>query len=127
MPGLSHLGRFSEPALLILDIGLPDASGWEVARWLEQITDPVPIIIISGLPPEAKQLRRFHPAFVDGLPTPRTNLVACSSYAGGMPCRAYRSFRRSSQPRRPTRQSPMPHSIQENTTMPVSSAPESSA
>ena len=50
-----------KPGLLILDITLPDATGWEVARWLESISKPVPIIIISGSTPQTKQLQRFHP------------------------------------------------------------------
>jgi len=69
-------GTFSEareqmavkPALLILDITLPDATGWDVANFLELLTNPVPIILISGSTPEAKQLRRFHP--VAFLPKP---------------------------------------------------------
>jgi two-component system KDP operon response regulator KdpE len=56
------------PALLILDLTLPDASGWDVATWLESITEPVPIIIISGSTPDAQHVRRFHP--VAFLPKP---------------------------------------------------------
>ena len=29
-----------KPALLILDLTLPDATGWDVAAWLESLTDP---------------------------------------------------------------------------------------
>ncbi|HMA36852.1 MAG TPA: response regulator [Chloroflexia bacterium] len=47
------------PALLILDIGLPDGSGWDVAGWVESLIAPVPIIVISGQPPDRRQLRRF--------------------------------------------------------------------
>lgn len=57
-----------KPALLILDITLPDATGWDVANWLESLTAPVPIILISGGTPEATRLRRFHP--VAFLPKP---------------------------------------------------------
>src|SRR5947207_14320317 len=32
-----------KPALMILDITLPDATGWDVAAWLESMADPVPI------------------------------------------------------------------------------------
>ena len=56
------------PRLLILDIALPDGTGWEVARWLESISQPVPILVISGHPPDATQIQRFHP--VAFLPKP---------------------------------------------------------
>lgn len=57
-----------KPALLILDLTLPDASGWEVAAWLESLTTPAPIVLISGGTPDATHLARFHP--VAFLPKP---------------------------------------------------------
>src|SRR5689334_2025922 len=57
-----------KPALLILDLTLPDATGWDVAAWLESLTSPVPIVLISGGTPDAAHLRRFHP--VAFLPKP---------------------------------------------------------
>ena len=73
---VSQAGTFREateamalkPALMILDITLPDATGWDVARWLESLTDPVPIVLISGGTPDAGNLRRFAP--VAFLPKP---------------------------------------------------------
>ncbi len=61
------LDRISiKPSLMILDINLPDLSGWKVAQWLEQQISDVPIIVTSGLPPDAKQLEHFKPvAFLD--------------------------------------------------------------
>ena len=50
-----------KPHLMILDINLPDATGWDVANWLESITEPVPIIVISGLTPDPKRLQQFQP------------------------------------------------------------------
>ncbi len=50
-----------KPHLMILDINLPDATGWDVAKFLEQITDPVPIIVISGMPADGNRMRRFKP------------------------------------------------------------------
>src|SRR5205823_6462394 len=50
-----------KPALLILDIHLPDASGWEVAGWIESMTEPMPIVVISGLPPDARRVKHYHP------------------------------------------------------------------
>jgi DNA-binding response OmpR family regulator len=49
-----------KPSLAILDINLPDASGWEVADWLESMTADVPLLIISGLAPEPTQMARYH-------------------------------------------------------------------
>jgi two-component system, OmpR family, KDP operon response regulator KdpE len=52
-----------KPALVILDINLPDASGWEVAQWLEEQDVPVPIVVMSGhSAPSLQQWRHFHPA-----------------------------------------------------------------
>ncbi|MDQ2810076.1 MAG: response regulator [Chloroflexota bacterium] len=49
------------PALLVLDIALPDATGWDVAAWLESVQQAVPIVVISGRPPLAAGMTRFHP------------------------------------------------------------------
>lgn len=57
-----------KPALMILDITLPDATGWDVAAWLESLTTPVPIVLISGGTPDAEHVQRFHP--VGFLPKP---------------------------------------------------------
>jgi DNA-binding response OmpR family regulator len=73
---VSEVGTFREaieqlelkPALMILDITLPDATGWDVAAWLESLTTPVPMVLISGGTPDAKHLRQFHP--VAFLPKP---------------------------------------------------------
>ena len=53
-----------KPHLMILDLRLPDATGWDVANWLDSLTDRVPIIVISGYTPDAQQLQRFSPAAV---------------------------------------------------------------
>src|SRR5215212_8809102 len=53
-----------KPHLMILDIGLPDATGWDVAAWLKSLTDPVPIIVISGFTPDPRQVQRFTPVAV---------------------------------------------------------------
>jgi DNA-binding response OmpR family regulator len=59
-----------KPLLMILDITLPDATGGDVARWLESLTGQVPIVRISGTTPEAKRMKQFHP--VAFLPKPFT-------------------------------------------------------
>lgn len=50
-----------KPNLMILDINLPDATGWNVADWLESVTSDVPIIVISGFMPDEKRLQQFKP------------------------------------------------------------------
>jgi DNA-binding response OmpR family regulator len=48
-----------KPDLVILDIHLPDASGWDVVNWIESQTRPVPIIVMSGMSrPSTKQLQQ---------------------------------------------------------------------
>jgi DNA-binding response OmpR family regulator len=37
-----------EPALLILDAGLPDASGWDLLDWLARCGRVVPVVMIAG-------------------------------------------------------------------------------
>ena len=49
------------PALMILDINLPDATGWDVAAWLERHIGQVPVILMSGGTPDIKRLARLHP------------------------------------------------------------------
>src|SRR6478752_7675613 len=54
------------PQLMILDIGLPDATGWDVMRWAETLSVEVPTIVISALKPERRQMKQFTPAtFLD--------------------------------------------------------------
>ena len=50
-----------KPNLMILDINLPDATGWNVADWLESVTSDVPVIVISGFTPDEKRLKQFKP------------------------------------------------------------------
>jgi two-component system KDP operon response regulator KdpE len=48
-----------KPQLMILDIRLPDATGWDVAQWAESISASAPTIIISGSKPEQGEMKRF--------------------------------------------------------------------
>lgn len=47
--GLSTAGR-ARPDLILLDLGLPEIDGWEVARRLkaDALTRPIPIIALSA-------------------------------------------------------------------------------
>ncbi|HST03843.1 MAG TPA: response regulator [Chloroflexia bacterium] len=48
-----------KPAIVILDINLPDATGWDVAEWLRSLSQDVPVLMMSAYPrPGAKQLNK---------------------------------------------------------------------
>jgi two-component system KDP operon response regulator KdpE len=49
------------PQMIILDIGLPDATGWEVAEWAKTLDVSAPIIVISASEPDRRQMARFSP------------------------------------------------------------------
>ena len=49
------------PELMILDILLPDATGWDFAQWAETVSASVPTIVISGSKPDRRQMARFTP------------------------------------------------------------------
>ena len=76
-------GSFSEaidnlavrPQLMILDIGLPDGTGWDVAGWAESIDASAPIIIISGSKPQRGQLERLTAATFLHKPFPLRDLL----------------------------------------------------
>jgi CheY-like chemotaxis protein len=60
-----------KPGVIILDINLPDASGWDVAEWLDTQNLAVPVIAISGyVTPTREQMQHYHPAAF--LPKPFT-------------------------------------------------------
>ncbi len=49
------------PDLLLLDINLPDQTGWEVLRELKRRGNAVPTIIISAVRVNQNRLDEFHP------------------------------------------------------------------
>ena len=49
------------PSLAIVDVTGPAGAGWDVAHWLQQTTDSVPLMLISDAIPDAKHLQRYHP------------------------------------------------------------------
>lgn len=64
------------PALLILDLDLPDAPGWDVAAWVESITRPVPLVVLSDGTPDAEKVWRFQPIAVVRKPVALHDLLA---------------------------------------------------
>jgi DNA-binding response OmpR family regulator len=76
-------GMAIKPHLLILDITLPDATGWDVANWLEEQTSPVPIIVISGMAPDPDRIDQFKPKAFLGKPFGMRELLnLVEKYAG---------------------------------------------
>src|SRR3954452_20342077 len=50
------------PDVLVLDINLPDESGWEVLRRLGDQRDGLRVVVISAAPLSPKRLAEFKPA-----------------------------------------------------------------
>jgi DNA-binding response OmpR family regulator len=49
------------PDLMLLDINLPDRTGWDVLRELRRQDADVPTIVISAVRPNPSRLAEFHP------------------------------------------------------------------
>jgi DNA-binding response OmpR family regulator len=49
------------PDLLLLDINLPDETGWEVLRELKRHGNDVPTIVVSAVRVSQSRLAEFHP------------------------------------------------------------------
>lgn len=49
------------PDLLLLDINLPDRSGWDVLRELRRRGSDVPTIVVSAVRVSPNRLEEFHP------------------------------------------------------------------
>lgn len=56
--------------LLLLDVNLPDATGWDVLRELEATGQSVPTVVFSAVPPSARRVREFRPLGVLHKPFP---------------------------------------------------------
>lgn len=51
-----------KPDLAIVDINLPDGTGWDVLQLVGKGADPeIPTIVISAIAPSTKRLRQFRP------------------------------------------------------------------
>lgn len=56
--------------LLLLDVNLPDATGWDVLRKLRMMGREVPAIVVSAVPPSVARVREFGPIGVLHKPFP---------------------------------------------------------
>lgn len=72
----------AEFAVMLLDVNLPDATGWDVLRQLRAAGCDVPVVVLSAVPPNPTRVREFRPLGVLYKPFPidallRLIRVAC--------------------------------------------------
>lgn len=48
-------------AVMLLDVNLPDATGWDVLRQLRAVGCTVPVVVLSAVPPNPMRVREFRP------------------------------------------------------------------
>ncbi len=65
-------GRYD---LMLLDINLPDATGWDALRDLSSRGHFVPTVMLSAVPPSALRVREFRPLGVLHKPFPMDALL----------------------------------------------------
>ncbi len=65
-----------EPALLILDASLPDASGWDLLDWLARCGREVPVMMIAPREPGVPRRARLRPILVLPPPVALETLIA---------------------------------------------------
>lgn len=63
------------PDVVLLDVNLPDGTGWEVLRWLRATGLHIPVIIYSAVPPSTKRVAELHPDAVLIKPFPMDCLL----------------------------------------------------
>jgi DNA-binding response OmpR family regulator len=61
--------------LMLLDVNLPDATGWDVLRELRATGQQVPVVILSAGPPNPARVREFKPFGVLQKPFPMDALL----------------------------------------------------
>ena len=69
--------------LMLLDVNLPDATGWDVLRELRSAGRELPVVVLSAVPPNPTRMREFQPFGVLHKPFPIDALLrliraACS-------------------------------------------------
>lgn len=56
--------------LMLLDVNLPDATGWDVLRTLRETGHALPAVVLSAIPPNPQRVKEFAPAGVLHKPFP---------------------------------------------------------
>lgn len=65
-----------QPAdVLVIDVNLPDATGWDILRALRERDISVPTIVIAAVPPSVRRLQEFRPFGTLQKPFPLEALV----------------------------------------------------
>lgn len=70
------------PDVALLDVNLPDGTGWEVLRWLRVVGHRVYTVVYSAVPPSQKRLAEFKPDAVLLKPFPMDSLVELIATVG---------------------------------------------
>jgi DNA-binding response OmpR family regulator len=71
--------------LMLLDVNLPDATGWDVLRELRAKGREVPVVVLSAVPPSPARVREFKPFGVLHKPFPMDALLRLIRAACGVP------------------------------------------
>lgn len=61
--------------VMLLDVNLPDASGWDVLRRLRAVGRELPVVVLSAVPPNPSRVREFAPVGVLHKPFPLDALL----------------------------------------------------
>lgn len=72
-----------QPELVLLDIMLPDRSGWDILRWLQTYDISPQVIVVSAVRVSPERLREFKPLAFLPKPFPLEALLRVIDHAGG--------------------------------------------
>lgn len=72
-------------AVMLLDVNLPDATGWDVLRQLRAAGCETPAVVLSAVPPNPTRVREFRPVGVLYKPFPIDALLRLIRVACGAP------------------------------------------
>jgi DNA-binding response OmpR family regulator len=68
--------------LMLLDVNLPDATGWDVLRALRCANREMPVVVMSAVPPNPARVREFRPYGILHKPFPIDALLRLIRSAG---------------------------------------------